>query len=306
MSSVYNKLIFRQMRKYLGRTEITPELENFLQAVSASYDHYEKDRQLLERAMERSSAELLAKNDELSAKNDTLDSFVYRVSHDLKTPANNFVSMLHMLNEFVKPEDNHPMVGKILENLDAASRTMQVRISDLLEMTRIEHKLSEVPVVISLEEMVEEVTKSLNAEIEVSGAEIEKDFAEASHIRFGRENMFSILSNLIGNAIKYRSPEKPPRIQVKTGSGINGFFLSIQDNGLGMDLEKDGKRLFGMFSRMHSHVEGTGIGLFLVKKIVDNNQGQIEVKSIINHGTNFTISFPHGIIISETEVYSPH
>lgn len=291
MTRTYNKLLERQMRKYLSGVEETPELKRFLRAVSDSYDHGEQDRNLITRSMDISSSELLDKNKELTSKNEILDSFVYRVSHDLKTPANNFISMVKMLKDVLGKEEMSPMVAKILDHLDGAGRAMQVRIQDLLEMTRAEHNIKEAPIVLDLSEEVAKMAAQMETQISQTQAKIETDFSLLPKILLGRENLRSILSNLVGNGIKYRHSERKPTVTILSGSNEEGIWLKVSDNGLGMDLNKDGDRLFKMFARLHDHVEGTGIGLYIVRKIVDYYDGSIHVESSIDHGTTFTIQF---------------
>jgi PAS domain S-box-containing protein len=123
-------------------------------------------------------------------------------------------------------------------------------------------------------------------------ARIEADFSQAPEIHFAAVNLKSILINLLSNAIKYRSPERAPFIQVDSYRQNGCLVLQVQDNGLGMDLARSGTRLFGMFTRLHNHVEGSGIGLYIVKRIVENHQGRIEVDSQVGEGTTFKVHLP--------------
>jgi signal transduction histidine kinase len=303
MKEAYNKLLRRQIRKYLKGVEIGPEMERFMDAVSESYDHMDRDQDLMRRAMETSSDELLAKNRELQAKNSTLDSFVYRVSHDLKTPANNLISMVKMLSDVLEKSEPSPMVRQILDHLDKAGNSMRTRIFDLLEMTRVEHRMQEPPEPLAMDELISDVLKDLDQQITNTDARIDIDFAATPVLLFGKENMVSILANLVGNALKYRQPDRKPEVRVYTATEGEDCFLVIEDNGLGMDLEKYGNRLFSMFARLHDHVEGTGIGLYIVKKIVENANGNIHVASKINVGTKFTLRFPREIAQHAPELH---
>jgi signal transduction histidine kinase len=92
----------------------------------------------------------------------------------------------------------------------------------------------------------------------------------------------------LSNAIKYRSINRPLKIKIKTYKENNFLILSITDNGLGINYNQQSK-LFTMFKRLHSHVEGTGIGLYIIKRIVENNQGKIEVQSEEGKGTTFKV-----------------
>ena len=98
--------------------------------------------------------------------------------------------------------------------------------------------------------------------------------------------------NLITNALKYRAHEHPPLVKVRSEKKGRFLYLTVEDNGLGMDLERDGQKLFGMFKRIHDHVEGSGVGLHLIKKMIENSGGSIEVESKLGKGSVFTVALP--------------
>lgn len=107
-----------------------------------------------------------------------------------------------------------------------------------------------------------------------------------------QKNLRSILYNLLSNAVKYRSLEKVPQVHIETKIE-NGFIvISVKDNGIGI-AQNHIQKLFTMFKRFHTHVEGTGIGLYIIKRIVENAGGKIEVESIVNEGTTFKIYLPY-------------
>jgi signal transduction histidine kinase len=126
--------------------------------------------------------------------------------------------------------------------------------------------------------------------IDHSNARIKLDFENNASIKFSRKNFRSIIYNLISNAVKYRSPERTPEIhiQIKKLEGYN--LLRVKDNGLGFNLHQK-EKMFTMFKRFHDHVEGTGVGLYIVKRIIDNAGGRIEVESKEGEGTEFRIYF---------------
>ncbi|MFD3003437.1 ATP-binding protein [Pontibacter toksunensis] len=126
--------------------------------------------------------------------------------------------------------------------------------------------------------------------IKQAGAEIQVAIQECGLIDFSSKNARSIVYNLVSNALKYRSPERQLLIQIDCYLQENYQVLSVKDNGLGMDLT-DKSKLFGMFKRLHDHVEGTGVGLYIVKKIVENAGGRIEVESKVNEGATFRVFF---------------
>ena len=106
----------------------------------------------------------------------------------------------------------------------------------------------------------------------------------------------SILYNLISNAIKYRDPERSPHIAIKTTHENEFVCLAVMDNGLGIDLKKYKQNIFSLYKRFHLHVEGKGLGLYLVKTQIEALGGRVEVRSEPNEGTTFQIYFKRYLI----------
>jgi signal transduction histidine kinase len=292
MSHNRHRLLSRQVRKHLPGTP-APEVEDLLGAVNESYEHFDRDRQLLERAMELSSNELLAKNQELKDKNEALDSFVYRVSHDLRTPANNIHSMVRMLRDIMGTAPLSPLQERILGNMEKSCEVLDERLKNLLDMARVEKRQDETKVEVHIPEVVEEVRHTLREEFQRNEAVLNLHLEGFDTLVIGKENALSIFSNLISNGIKYRAMERNPEITITSSMDDGVPTLKFQDNGLGINMEKYGPRLFGMFNRLHNHVVGSGVGLYIIKKIVESNGGSIRVESEEGKGTVFIITFPN-------------
>jgi PAS domain S-box-containing protein len=252
------------------------------------------DIQDLEEAKEllkSSNLNLTDINKALTKSNKDLDNFVYTASHDLKAPV---VNMKGLLNELmIMLEDKHQFNGNfksITTMLNASVNKLFETINDLAEITRIQ-KVNEGEVEDQdIATIFEDVNNILKGVIDDSGAEITTDFDSCSQIKFASKNLQSILYNLLSNSIKYRSPDRKTEILIKTEKHDRDCVLIVKDNGLGMESNKIGKA-FGMFKRLHDHVDGTGIGLYIVKRIVDDAGGKIEVKSEVNKGTTFKVFF---------------
>jgi signal transduction histidine kinase len=105
------------------------------------------------------------------------------------------------------------------------------------------------------------------------------------------QDLRSILNNLITNAIIYRSSDRHPAITVRTERSFKGPCLIVKDNGRGIDLTAHGDKLFMRYQRFHNDVEGTGVGLWLIKEIIEKNGGQIFVESVVGQGTTFKVFF---------------
>ena len=145
---------------------------------------------------------------------------------------------------------------------------------------------------VKLPEVLEDVRQDLDAIIKSSGMELEIDLSgcEFELIRFSEKNMRSVVYNLLSNTIKYRSPDRVPQVLIRCEATATHHILVVKDNGLGLK-PVQARQLFTMFKRFHDHVEGSGIGLYMVKKMVENAGGKIEVESELGVGTTFYVYF---------------
>lgn len=224
-------------------------------------------------------------NRRLQRANTDLDTFVYTASHDLKAPIANIEGLIGLLKQKTGATDSG--IAPVFDMIQTSIQRFQATIKDLTEVTHLQ-KEAEEEVLINVQEVTEEVQTLLHEMIVSTSATIETDFRECSKIRFSRSNFRSIIYNLLSNAIKYRSAQRNPHILIKLENADNSSLLTVQDNGLGISPDKKDK-IFTMFKRLHSHVEGTGVGLFIVKRIVDNAEGTIEVEAEEGKGATFKI-----------------
>lgn len=238
----------------------------------------------------RAEAALAEKNKELTRINNDLDNFIYTASHDLKAPILNIEGLVKLLNKSLGSDSNKNEKAKVLiEMINQSIDRFQNTIKDLTDIASVQSDGAEDLSEISFKEMFGEVKLNIKSLIDESDAHIHEDFSQAPVISFSKKNLRSILYNLISNAIKYRSPYRKANIRITSSRPDSTHtLLSIQDNGMGIN-EKDKAKVFMMFKRLHQHVEGTGIGMAIVKKIVDNNGGKIEVESEVGQGTTFKI-----------------
>lgn len=230
-----------------------------------------------------------AKNIELTKINNDLDNFVYTASHDLKAPVLNIEGLVYVLNKALRSnqmDEVFPMLGMMETSVLKFKDTIQA----LTEVAKVNKNVDDEVVAINIVALFEDIKISIQDIIESSGAIITTKFQHVD-VSFSKSNLRSILLNLVVNAIKYRSPNRQPIINLSSKKEGDRFVLKIQDNGLGIAKEYH-SRIFLMFKRIHTQVEGTGIGLYLVKRIVENQGGTIAIESEINKGTTFTISLP--------------
>jgi len=233
-------------------------------------------------------------NDELTRVNVDLDSFIYTASHDLKGPITNIEGLLAALTDEL-PIDarQRPPVSNILGMLTMSVQRFQRTIEQLSDVAKLqrEHGLAGVPV--PLAPVVHDVGLDLAPLVQATGAQLDIDLPDAVAVRFLEKNLRSLVYNLLSNALKYHDPSRVPWVQLRAQADADGrqVRLTVQDNGLGIDAAGQ-RKLFGLFERLHSHVEGSGIGLFMVKKMVENAGGRILVASDVGVGSTFTVYLP--------------
>jgi PAS domain S-box-containing protein len=235
--------------------------------------------------------ELTDKNKQLIRTNIDLDNFIYTASHDLKAPVLNIEGLINTLVSILQEEglmkkEIEPVINMMSNSVARFKET----ISDLTEITKIQKDLAEDITSLNCYEIIEDVKDSIRDLIAEADAAVHVDTAKCPEINFSKKNLKSIIYNLLSNAIKYRSPERKPEIFIITERVEDYCMLTVKDNGLGMKLDNKSK-IFSMFKRLHDHVEGTGVGLYIVKRIVDNAGGKIEVESEVGKGSTFKVYF---------------
>jgi signal transduction histidine kinase len=236
--------------------------------------------------------ELKKRNKELLKTNNDLDNFIYTASHDLRSPITNIEGLLHTLKATLKSErtDTLHEADDILEMIDKTINKFKRTIVDLTEISKVQRTDEEDIHTINCLEIIEDVLFSIQDKVTDSGARISIDTSACNQLIFSTKNFKSIVYNLLSNAIKYRHPNRVSEIKIFTKQLNDAVLLSIEDNGLGISPAHLPK-LFSMFKRFHTHVEGTGIGLYIIKRIIDNAGGEIEVQSELNKGTTFNVYF---------------
>ncbi|WP_051313004.1 PAS domain-containing sensor histidine kinase [Sporocytophaga myxococcoides] len=245
---------------------------------------------LLEARVRERTEELIKKNVALEKINTDLDNFVYTASHDLKAPISNIEGLIASLDLQIDAENDD--IKFIIGLMKVSILRFKETIKDLTEISKIQKNFNEDETIVEFEDFLEDIKFTLLEMIVGSEAIIDADFSQCKRISFSRKNFKSILFNLISNAIKYQSAERKPEIFIKSWIEGNFAVISIKDNGLGFE-EKDKGKIFGMFKRLHDHVDGSGVGLYIVKRIIENAGGKIEAFSEKGKGTEFKIFFPY-------------
>ena len=230
--------------------------------------------------------ELNQLSQELLVSNKELKQFAYITSHNLRSPVANLLMLMRLFKTDELSEKNR----SLFEKTDLSIHQLNQTLEDLNEILSARFK-SEKNEDIAFETVLIEVTHSISEEIENTGAKITYDFDSASRIFYSKKALHSIFLNLITNAIKYAKPGTNPSIFISTNMDKEHIFLQARDEGIGIDLEKHGKKIFGLYQRFHNVSSGKGLGLYIIKNQVEAQNGSISVDSEEGEGATFTINF---------------
>jgi len=226
--------------------------------------------------------ELDRKNQSLLRINADLDHFIHAASHDLLAPLGNIETSISIMNQLALSD------AKLMDVLDLINRsikTYRLLITDIAIIAKVESDMTFMEMV-DINDTIDNIEWSLSNKIKESGAKIIRNFA-ITELPFSKKNLRSILFNLISNAIKFRA-EQSPVINIRSEIKQNEIVLTISDNGKGI-AEKALEKIFAMYGRLNQDIEGSGIGLYLAKKIVNAAGGKILVESELGKGSTFTI-----------------
>lgn len=224
---------------------------------------------------------------ELARAHHDLDTFVYAASHDLRQPSLNLRGLFDELRRTATFADAEQ--GTILRMVDEALGQLDTTLLDLAATVRTQRQQQEPLEVIDLELLLEEVLIGLHGLIAQRQGRVTLDLNQAPALRYSRANLRSVLHNLLSNALKFAHPDRAPHVHVRAYlTPAQQPVLEIRDNGLGMRVDEQNP-VFRLFSRQHVQVEGTGVGLYLVQRIVGSQGGHLEVTSTVGEGTTFTI-----------------
>lgn len=223
--------------------------------------------------------------DIVSEQNKRLLNFAYIVSHNLRSHSGNFKLLLDVI-EF---SETHEELNEAFSHLKDIYYSLDDTIKNLNEIVKIQTNISKQKEEINLHQYLEKTTDLLRTEIKLKKAVIHNNVDKGLSILWNPAYMESILLNLLTNGIKYRHPDRHPEISIDAYYVNESLVIEISDNGLGIDLEKHGQKLFGMYKTFHGNSDAKGIGLFITKNQIDAMGGKIEVHSEVDKGTIFKI-----------------
>ncbi|MFD2515523.1 chemotaxis protein CheB [Pontibacter locisalis] len=231
-------------------------------------------------------------NEHLRRVNADLDTFVYTASHDLKAPVANIEGLLLLLEDQI--ESMGPIPGEptqpVFEMVKDAILRFKNVIKDLTDIAKVQRDIDGEIETVDLEKVFLEVKKSMQDQLSKEGAKVSFDFKNAPLVSFSKKNLYSILYNLLSNSVKYRSPKRKPEVVLQSERIDGHVLVTVRDNGLGFSKDNLSK-VFTLFKRFHSHVDGTGMGLYIVKRLMSNAGGNIKVESEEKKGSTFKLYF---------------
>jgi PAS domain S-box-containing protein len=264
------------------------------------------EEQVIERTKELAQANdnLKKINQELKRSNINLEEFAYAASHDLKEPVRKINFFSDRLKNSLQNKLNEEEIS-YFNRMEAASRRMGSLIEDLLSFSQVSLR-PRVFENVDMNLLIDFVLSDLDLEIEQKKAQIE--VGELFTMKGHHRQLQQAFQNLLGNALKYSKPGVPPRVNIscniKDGADIDlplsaeernkrFYIIEIADNGIGFEA-KDADRIFNVFTRLHGNSEylGTGVGLSIVRKVIENHQGYVTAQSHPGEGSVFKVFFP--------------
>jgi PAS domain S-box-containing protein len=225
--------------------------------------------------------------DIVSDQNNRFHNFAHIVTHNLRNHAGNISMILSLFETADSEKETEELIGY----LHASSNRLNETISDLNQIVDAQNDMNIVMQSLNLKETIGKVKEILSTEIMGTNTEFEEQVPDDLMLQYNPAYLESILLNLISNAIKYRHPDRTPNIRILAEETDNDVVLNIADNGLGIDLDKYGEQIFGMYKTFHENKNSKGIGLYITKNQIESLGGSISVDSTPGEGTVFTIHF---------------
>jgi len=282
-----HKLLAKQIRRNNITFEEGSDLHHFIESVANTYTQMYQEQVKFEDNSNRMLTKISHTNENLQTIIDTIDSFNYHLSHDLKTSIINNISLTRMVKKYYEKQ-NHEKMETLISRLEKNSSDGLSLIEKYLEISKFETQISEATKEnINIPDLIVQLQEELHfdGKMEVITNAIDFDTLHIDEI-----SIRSLLQNFMTNSFKYSKENIKPVFETTLTMDTDYYYLDFKDNGIGIDLEKQGEKLFKPFIRIkQNEQEGSGVGLFIVKKIVNKMGGSITVKSNPGEGSTFSI-----------------
>jgi len=217
--------------------------------------------------------------------NNRLKNFAHIVTHNLKQHTGNLESLLH----FYQEAENETEKEELFQHLQCLSTSLTKTIKNLNDIVSVQTSKNKRVEKIYMADEVDRILSLLNVVIKESKATIHNNINRKLFITYNQSYFESIVQNLVTNAIKYKHPDRDPVIHIDCHFDHQNIYIKVSDNGLGVDLKKFGKDIFGLYKTFHQNADAEGVGLYLIKNQIESFGGNITVDSAVNKGTTFTI-----------------
>lgn len=224
-------------------------------------------------------------NQHLENKNRQLSSFAHIASHNLRAPVSNLVALTNFYKESTDLEDKTMLFSKVEIVIGHLNETL----NELIESVKIQGNKDIIHDPIIFDSVFDKTLAILENQVLASKAIVTSNFSEVPNTEYPKIYIESIMLNLLSNSIRYHSPNRIAKIHFSTTIKNNEIMLIAKDNGLGIDLQKHGHKLFGLNNTFHRHPDSKGVGLFMTKTQVEAIGGSITVESEVDQGTTFKV-----------------
>lgn len=288
-----HRLLKRQLKKaFSGMEPCLDNMGDFLALVDSSYKNFDQERKLNQRAEMISNRELKEINKTLQEKNMFLDSFNHGLAHDAKNHTANLKGLLRMFSKYQKKDDYEKM-SLISKKLELSVNQMTALLDGFLYLSSADGFVESTSFEIDREQLQDSICLEIEYLIDKENHCLEFDI-EVDGLFYSQSILKIILVNLISNSLKFSRSENKTLINVSVKHNTNNIIIIVKDNGMGMDLNDESSTMFKLFDRRSNtkHIKGYGIGLYMIKNILDRNNGEINIKSRLREGTEIKISIP--------------
>ncbi|WP_339654618.1 PAS domain-containing protein [Flavobacterium frigidarium] len=227
---------------------------------------------------------------ELTKKNTDLKQFSYITSHNLRAPLSNLTGLLNLVED-IKIDDEE--LQDILNGLSTSTHLLNDTINDLTKVMVIKETPNIAKEQVSIAQVFEKVCTQTKILLNTINHNIITDFKKESDFEINKSYIESIFTNLLTNSIKYKSVNTQLIIEISASLVNEETMIIFKDNGIGIDLDRNKDKVFGLYQKFHSYPDSKGLGLYLVKSQVEAMGGTITIESEVNVGTKFVMKFPH-------------
>jgi signal transduction histidine kinase len=256
--------------------------------IARNMDELQKVKGQLEDIVESRTQELKVANQELVQHNNQLEQYAYITAHNLRAPVARLKGLMYIFEKTGGVTDEHK---DIIEKISGSALEMDEVLTDINAILELKNNNYGPTQLVDIARIVEKSRKILAESLDEDKVDMNLNL-EVAKVHAIEPYMESIFYNLISNAIKYQFGDRKLQINISSYPDGSNVILEVKDNGIGMDLDQSGSKLFGLYQRFHDHVGGKGLGLYLVKTQVEALGGSISVESEVNEGCTFRITFP--------------